>query len=216
MTRVKVFIDYQNVYHGARDEFGLKQAHPIQGHVRPLRFGLLLKQMGEEVDPSRELIEVRVYRGEPTVRSHETLQSSFQRQVEGWKRRAPMLNVNTRPLRYNPTAWDSWGRPTEWDKGHEKGIDVLLALDVALGAERDEYDVAIICSADTDLVPAIDAAVERGKKVENAIWRAEGGYAPALKATHRVIWKHYLDERHYGMVHDPTDYTLELGDPAGL
>jgi uncharacterized LabA/DUF88 family protein len=117
----------------------------------------LLKQLGEEVDPERELTQVRVYRGEPTAKSHAKLQGSFQRQVEGWRSKAPRLTVTTRPLRYNPIAWDKHGVAYQWDMGEEKGIDVLIALDMALGAERDEFDVAILASGDTDLEPAIDA-----------------------------------------------------------
>jgi uncharacterized LabA/DUF88 family protein len=40
---------------------------------------------------------------------------------------------------------------------HEKGVDVLLAVDlVRLGAE-DRYDTAVILSGDADLVPAVEA-----------------------------------------------------------
>lgn len=52
------------------------------------------------------------------------------------------------------------------DKMHEKGVDVKMALDIALGAVDDKYDVAIIVSSDTDLLPALEQAVKRGKEVE--------------------------------------------------
>lgn len=120
MTRVIVFMDYQNIYHGARDTFRMRHDHPIKGHVRPIRFGALLKQLGEEVDPERELTQVRVYRGEPTAKSHAKLQGSFQRQVEGWRSKAPRLTVTTRPLRYNPIAWDKHGVAYQWDMGEER------------------------------------------------------------------------------------------------
>lgn len=215
-TRVKVFIDYQNVYHCAREAFGMKNNHPIDGHVRPLRLGLLLKQLGESVDPDRELKQVRVYRGEPTNKSHPTLQGAFQRQVAAWRTREPYLATTTRPMRYNPTKWDHTGRETAWDSGEEKGIDVLLALDMALGAVKDEYDVAVLCSGDTDLEPAIDAVVAEGKKVENAVWRPTGGWARPLKATKVNIWRHYLSETHYDWVADQTDYTVDQGDTNEL
>lgn len=214
-TRVKVFIDYQNVYHRARGAFDLGDAHPIAGHVRPLRLGLRVKQLGEANDPDRELREVRIYRGEPTGKSHPLVQSAFQRQTAAWREREPMLKVVTRPLRYDAVRW-TLGRPVEWDGGHEKGIDVLLALDVVLGAIRDEYDVAVICSGDTDLEPAIDEVVTAGKVVENAVWRGDGAYGRPLKARARRIWVHYLDRTQYDWLHDPTDYTVERGDTGSL
>jgi uncharacterized LabA/DUF88 family protein len=51
-------------------------------------------------------------------------------------------------------------------KHHEKGVDVKLALDLALGAVDDLYDIAILISSDTDILPAVEEAKSRGKKVE--------------------------------------------------
>lgn len=51
-------------------------------------------------------------------------------------------------------------------KHHEKGVDVKLALDIALGAVDNEYDVAVLISSDTDILPAITQAQLRGKTVE--------------------------------------------------
>jgi uncharacterized LabA/DUF88 family protein len=51
-------------------------------------------------------------------------------------------------------------------KHHEKGVDVLLALDLALGAVDNNYDTALLVSSDTDLLPAIKETEDRGKKVE--------------------------------------------------
>lgn len=215
MTRVKVFIDYQNCYHRARGAFGLQTAHPIEGHVRPLRLGHLLNVLNRKHDPYRELVEVRVYRGEPTMKSHPLVQAAFQRQVAGWRTKEPVLQTFTRPMRYNPKAWDHTGRETAWDGGEEKGIDVLIALDMALGAERDQYDVGILMSSDTDLEPALDAVIDAGKVVENAVWRPDHGYARPLKAK-RSIWRHFLTGTHYASVADPTDYTVDQGDRSQL
>jgi uncharacterized LabA/DUF88 family protein len=44
----------------------------------------------------------------------------------------------------------------------EKGVDVKLALDIAIGAFDDLYDIAIIVSSDTDLIPSIQY-VRNGK-----------------------------------------------------
>lgn len=49
---------------------------------------------------------------------------------------------------------------------HEKGVDVEIAVDIVKGAYEDLYDTAIIISSDTDLIPAMKVAREKGKKVE--------------------------------------------------
>ncbi len=48
----------------------------------------------------------------------------------------------------------------------EKGVDVKLAVDLVIGAADDLYDIAIIVSSDTDLVPAIKYARYKRKNVE--------------------------------------------------
>ena len=166
MTSVSVFIDYENTRFGAREIFGDPQRDPYTfGHVRPLRLGLLLKQLGEKVDPARELTAVNVYRGRPGPKSGPQAQAGSARQFAAWKSQS-LVTVRSRPLRYQPTAW-SMGRPAAW-RAEEKGIDVMMALDIAIGARDDAYDVAVVVSADTDLAPAIEVALDAGKRVETA------------------------------------------------
>ena len=47
----------------------------------------------------------------------------------------------------------------------EKAVDVMLAVDLVVMAERDEYDAAYILSADGDYTPAVQAARNMGKSV---------------------------------------------------
>jgi uncharacterized LabA/DUF88 family protein len=215
VTRLVVFVDYQNRYHRARAAFGSDEDHPSVGHIRPLRLGVLLKQLGEAKDPTRELRQVRIYRGEPGTRSHPDLQSAFQRQVAAWQK-SPLIEVIRRPLRYQATSFDHLGKPVGWDNGREKGIDVLLALDLVLGAVRDEYDVGILFSSDTDLVPAIDEALACGKRVENAVWKPDVDHPHPLRGTHKNIWCHQLDRTKFEWLRDPVDYLHKSGDPADL
>ncbi len=57
-------------------------------------------------------------------------------QAAAWEQLAPKLKLTKRPLRYSLTAWDHTGRAITWNKGEEKGIDVLLALSMAPSALR--------------------------------------------------------------------------------
>ena len=48
---------------------------------------------------------------------------------------------------------------------HEKGIDVRIAVEMIRLARTDQYDVAVLISSDTDLVPAVEEVQSLGKKV---------------------------------------------------
>lgn len=206
MTRIKVFVDYQNTYMRAREAFGDPKADPFTfGQVLPRRLGLLLRQRGESVDPARELAEVRVYRGEPDAKRSPVGQAACQRQVRFWDAQARVTPI-TRPLHYLPVAWDGSGRPTDWE-AREKGIDVMVALDMVMGAVRDEYDVCVLVSADTDLVPAIEAVLELGKRLELASWRPDHGWGSRLAVPGRALWCHWLGHTDFDKVRDDNDYT---------
>ena len=205
MTSVSVFIDYENTRFGAREVFGDPQRDPYTfGHVRPLRLGLLLKQLGEKVDPARELTAVNVYRGRPGPKSGPQAQAGSARQFAAWKSQS-LVTVRSRPLRYQPTAW-SMGRPAAW-RAEEKGIDVMMALDIAIGARDDAYDVAVVVSADTDLAPAIEVALDAGKRVETAMWWSPEHPYRRMKVPGRRLWNHALDASRFAHVRDDTDYT---------
>lgn len=51
-------------------------------------------------------------------------------------------------------------------KMHEKGVDVNMAVDMLVAAYEDLCDHIILVSSDTDLLPAIRKAKEKGKTVE--------------------------------------------------
>ena len=87
-TRVVVFIDYQNVYHCARELFsGPGWTPPSTGNVYPLEYGKMLCDLGLEKDPNRVLAGVRVYRGQPVHgKGHEKVCRSFDRQVALWEK----------------------------------------------------------------------------------------------------------------------------------
>ncbi len=207
MTRVAVFLDYQNVYMGARLAFGSRQGHFTFGQTDPLRLGLLVTSAGSVVDPERRLETVRAYCGEPSALHSPKGQMACQRQVERWNA-DPRVHAVTRALRYQRTP-GSTGFHAE-----EKGIDVLVALGMVMGAMRDEYDVAVLFSGDSDLLPAIEAVMSLGKRCEVVAWRGRVARSVRLRPPKARIWCHWLDERAYAAVHDPTDYTAPAARDA--
>lgn len=203
--RLRVFIDYQNVFMRARETFGdASVGHDIAfGQIDPRRLAVRLRQLAEAAGKPRDLDQVRVYRGEPDPFRSPTGQAACQRQVHVWRTEA--VEVFTRPLNYRPIRWEQ-DRPVAWDV-REKGIDVMLAVDLVAGALRDEYDVAISMSADTDLLPAAEAVLDAGKWVEFAAWRPDVGYASHLRVDGRRTWCHHLRRADFDLVSDRTDDT---------
>ena len=49
---------------------------------------------------------------------------------------------------------------------HEKGVDVNIAVDMLVATYENICDKIILISSDTDLLPAIKKAIEKGKQVE--------------------------------------------------
>jgi uncharacterized LabA/DUF88 family protein len=130
--RTVVFIDGQNMYKGAREAFGYEHEKGHYGNFRPLALARLLTQ-----EAHRELRQVRFYMAVPDPRRDRRGHAMAQRRLASWQGENPALvHVFTRTLRYPPP------------KGREKGVDVQLAIDVVTLALDDEYDFAVLASAD--------------------------------------------------------------------
>jgi len=167
VQRVVVFLDYRNVYHGARRAFFAGQASKRLGHVNALALGQLIASRGPQ-GSHRVLQQVRIYRGMPVAamdpRGHaaawrqqeaQIADKNAQRELEkvicdeygyfGYR----VVQHCDRPLRYPP---DYPRQPAQ-----EKGVDVQLAVDFVSGAFAGRFDVGVIMSTDTDLYPALEA-----------------------------------------------------------
>jgi hypothetical protein len=122
-------------------------------------------------------------------------------QIEAWKLNG--AHVFTRPLRY----------PSEWpdSPAEEKGIDVMLAIDLVTMAIRHEYDVGIVASCDTDLVPAVEAV---GKlpgsppAVEVMAWLGRAG---RIGTPGQGVPVRQIGPNEYRQIVDLTDYNLRIG-----
>ena len=58
-----------------------------------------------------------------------------------------------------------WEPAKYWE---QKGVDVRLAIDMLSKAQRQEYDVAVLVSGDSDFVDLVKLVKESGKHVVNA------------------------------------------------
>lgn len=200
MPRVKVFIDYQNVYVDARRAFFGFTDPVSRGQFSPRRLGEVLLRGPDTT--GRTLSEVRVYAGRPSPKDSKTY-GAHMRQESVWSKQAN-VTVVTRQLRY-PRNW-----PTE--KAVQKGIDVHLAVDLIRGYVMDEFDIGIVASTDTDLVPALEAVFEFDRRrgyqpVEVCAWKT-ATFLKQLRIEGRSIWCHELREPDYNRVADLTDYNI--------
>ena len=109
------------------------------------------------------------------------------------------MKVVTRPLRYPP---DYPARRPE-----EKGIDVQLAIDFVALAHDDVYDVGIIFSSDTDLVPVLEFVLQRYPRKHARVGAWRGRKRLAARAAGRSAFCHFLGAADYGQVADTRDYT---------
>ncbi len=184
-ARVVLFMDYQNVYFGAREAFHELHAPNTDGHVTPLKLGELLVQRSPY---PRVLTEVRVYRGQPDSTKDPTGYGANFRQVSTWSQMPKTVTI-TRTLRY-PHGWPKHAKPGE--KAQEKGVDVAIAVDYVTMAERGQYDVGIIMSGDTDLKPALEAVVAMDgqpyPRAEVAAWSSSVGHSRRLAISGAKLW----------------------------
>ena len=163
LARLAVFIDYQNAYMGARQAFGTGPDDPhVVGQFNPLELARLVvrRQPNYSGAKLRRLSQVSIYRGLPGASQNPTGYAAARRQVARWQSYGSggghRLEVQTRPLDYR------LGKP------REKGIDVLLALDLAFGAASRDFDVVVLFSGDSDLLPALERADVNGVVCESA------------------------------------------------
>ena len=157
MKRVVAFIDYQNAYRRARDAFHRHRTDPNwMGQFAPYALGELIANRSGDGDTDRMLRQVRVYRGVQNNSLDSQGYAANRRQIDAW-RSNPLVSVITRPLRY-PRDYPA-------SPAQEKGIDVQLALDFVMMAVRDEYDVGVLMSNDTDLRPALEEVIRLERQV---------------------------------------------------
>jgi len=201
---VVVFLDWQNVYRGAREAFCAYGAPHWQGQVDPVA---LSTHLAADSPFDRHLHQVRIYRGQPDSDRDPKGFAASSRQAAAWES-SPLVNLTMRTLRY------PWGWPTQHQPGErpqEKGIDVALAIDFVVMAVRKEFDVGILMSTDTDLKPALEAVAEltatQGTRAEVAAWSAEERHSRRLSIRSRKLYCHWVGKDVYQQIADPTNYS---------
>jgi uncharacterized LabA/DUF88 family protein len=198
--RVSVFVDWQNTYKTARDAFGLTSTDGQAGNVSPHLLCRALARARLQEQGIGVLERGRIYTGRASQVHDKKTYAANRRQFAAWTAADDRIEVIARTLDYK------LGRP------REKGIDVQLAIDVVRKALfEEECAVAIVVSADTDLVPALELVVEqRGPAaIEVATWSGPYWSPQPLAVRGQKIRQHKMSEEFYGHIADQTDYAIE-------
>ena len=197
--RIILFIDAQNMYEGARETFFDDTVFHALGQFSPVKLGQLIskrKPFGQEAE-DRTLTGVRVYSGRPNPSKDSKTYGAHRRQVAAWEKQG--VTVKTRALKYH---YD-WPK----SKASEKGVDVALAVDLVVMAVEGEYDIGVVASTDTDLLPAVEYVFSRsGVTVEVAAWRDGGNKELSIPDAH--LWCHRLTKADYDLIADHRDYNI--------
>ena len=193
--RLALFVDAQNAYRGARDSFFPSGGLSAHGQFSPVLLGQMIAERGGPGGTECILSEVRIYTGRPDPIRESKTYAAHMKQCARWE--ADGVSVIWRPLRYPPRRT---GLPPQ-----EKGIDVALCIDFVTMAIDGLYDVGVIMSTDTDLLPALDFTRNRYAGVRHVAVAAWDGRR-RLASPDGNIWCHWLSRADYDAVADTTDY----------
>ena len=140
--RVAILVDGSNFYHYIK-ELGL---------TNQLSFDY--QAFARSLSRDRQLVSATYYVGK--VREDGSARS-----------RRLMANQQRLTARLTQAGWQlGYGHLLKTDRYHEKGVDVLMAVDLLRGAYKNDYDTALLVSSDTDLIPAILEIRQAGKQLE--------------------------------------------------
>lgn len=176
MLRTAVIVDYQNMHYCGHDQF-CRIGRPL--HLCLFDPGLLARRIldvrASAGRGAAELVDVRVFRGLPEPEYDHAGYERNLAQKRQWET-DPVVHVTHRALRYRVTrqcysTGPGTDAPSTEFEAREKGIDVLAALAIVGAAARDDVDLVIVASHDSDLDPAVVAAQQTGGvKVEAVQW----------------------------------------------
>jgi len=144
--RVAIFVDGSNLYHGLTSEFPGRRVDYRK---------LITKLVG-----SRRLLRTYYYNA-PLDRAEDPGGASKQQKFFDALRSIPYLELKLGRLEKRPGGTHA-----------EKGVDIMMSVDMVSLASRDVYDTAVVVTGDGDFAYAVYAVKGHGKHVENVCTRS--------------------------------------------
>ncbi|MBE0415358.1 MAG: NYN domain-containing protein [Dehalococcoidia bacterium] len=160
--RVMVFIDGGNLYSAVKDGLHLQKSVNIESLVRKLVARRSLVRAYYYTTPSP-------FPDSPKGKGHQRFLDKL-----GW-----IENLQVRRGRIVPRSHNikcpKCKALFDYEIRIQKGVDTRIAVDMVTLAQRNEYDIAILVSGDSDLAEAVEYIREHtNKKVENACVPGKG------------------------------------------
>jgi len=191
LLKVRVFVDYWNFQLSMNGrEARLRRVPDYRFHVDWGKLGPWLARQACDVvgvAPANHTFEGVIIYTSYDPRGD----TSFRRFVQGWLARQPGVRVECRERRPkgNPKCSACHREITDCPNCNqrlsatvEKGVDTLIATDMIRLAWEGAYDVAVLATSDSDLVPAVEFLNQRGRKVVQA------GFPPVGIDLARACW----------------------------
>ena len=221
--RVCAFIDGQNLYRSALNAYG-------PSHRTPRYDVLALAEKVAELEELGEVTDVMFYTG-----IHSTKKPALR---EFWVKKLAAMGrqVGANGARVHPYARQLQytreervredGTVEEWFAGHEKGIDVKMALDMVRMARTGQHDVCVVFSQDADFSEAITEArliaAEHGRSLDMVcafpVAPPGGARTRGIPGTRHVgipkdVYELALDRRNYWPPREPTRPSVAVTAP---
>ncbi len=197
--RAVAFFDGQNLFHAAREAFGYRYPNydPIAlAHAICAGKGWMPTQ-------------VRFYTGVPDRNDNAFWCQFWDAKLAALGTR-PNVHVYRRKLRYQVRTFELPDGSFHSERiGHEKGIDVRIALDIVRLAETRQFDVGLIFSQDQDLSEVADeirliaGLQKRWIKLASAFPAGAGSHNK--RGINGTDWIP-IEKSQYECCLDPTDY----------
>jgi NYN domain-containing protein len=192
---ITVFIDYQNAHLRGHEKWCPEGEPAHHCLIDPL---LVADRVVQRRAPGGVVTSVRAHRGRPDPRHEPASAARSDQQASAWGVDS-RVQILRRPLAYPR----DWGTARCVEKAREKGIDVSIAIDMVQMALRTEYEVGILFSRDTALVPAVQLVFDLpGVHTEVATWQG----ASRLRLPFRSLFCHKLTQADFVAVRDSRAY----------
>lgn len=168
--RVSILIDGGNFYHLVLKKLNLNELQfNFEGFATFLANGRVISDMGKRFYTGTVREKEGDFRSKEAMSKQTSLfallkKNQWEIKTSKLKIRKEVVPIDGRVEDYKKLLELGITKIT-FERLREKGIDVKLATDLIVGAVDDKYDVAVVVSSDSDLVPAIDWVRHRMKKV---------------------------------------------------
>lgn len=196
-ARVGFVIDYQNMHLTAHNLFTpnlKKQAsllHPLLlSECVLMRRAQFFKQQVVQL----KITQIRVFRGLPSNKQEPQKYAQNLSQKSEWSKDKRVI-IEYLEFKYRTKQ----GLPPQ-----EKGIDVLTALNFVEMAQSGDFDLVILMTHDTDLLPALKMAnLVAGVQIETAGWAGLN----KLRTNQKKLFHTYLTDEDFKYSLDRKDYS---------